>query len=167
VAADGLSGTPRQGGGSATADQASPGLKIRALTSVLEVIAPAHRGDSHMAGKRILLLEDEPDIAELLALALDGEGYVVDLAATVAEARTRLDTLVYTLVIADLRLPDGDGLEIAERAADLGAATFIMSGYLFQLERGAATRHELLMKPLRPSELVEAVRCSIGSPQEA
>jgi DNA-binding response OmpR family regulator len=52
-----------------------------------------------MAGKRILLLEDEPDIAELLALALDGEGYVVDLAATVAEARTRLDTLVYTPVI--------------------------------------------------------------------
>jgi hypothetical protein len=39
-----------------------------------------------------------------------------------------------------LRLPDGDGLEIAERAADLGAATFIMSGYLFQLQRGAATR---------------------------
>jgi DNA-binding response OmpR family regulator len=118
-----------------------------------------------MAGKRILLLEDEADIAELLALALDGEGYVVDLAATVAEARTRLDTLVYTLVIADLR--DGDGLEIAERAADLGVATFIMSGYLFQLQRGAATRHELLMKPMRPSELIEAVRRSIGSPQEA
>jgi DNA-binding response OmpR family regulator len=120
-----------------------------------------------MAGKRMLLLEDEADIAELLALALDGEGYVVDLAATVAEARTRLDTLVYTLVIADLRLPDGDGLEIAERAADLGVATFIMSGYLFQLQRGAATRHELLMKPMRPSELIEAVRRSIGSPQEA
>src|SRR5690348_14975674 len=87
---------------------------------------PLTGGHSHMAGKRILLLEDEADIAELLALALDGEGYVVDLAATVAEARTRLDTLVYFLVIADLRLPDGDGLEIAERAADLGAATFIM-----------------------------------------
>ena len=120
-----------------------------------------------MAGKRILLLEDEADIAELLALALDGEGYVVDLAATIAEARTRLDTLIYTLVIADLRLPDGDGLGVAERAADLGAATFIMSGYLFQLERGAASRHELLMKPVRPSELVKAVRRSIGSPQEA
>ena len=56
---------------------------------MLEVISPAH-GGSHMAGKRILLREDEPDIAELLALALDGEGYVVDLAATVAEARMRL-----------------------------------------------------------------------------
>jgi DNA-binding response OmpR family regulator len=120
-----------------------------------------------MPSKRILLLEDEPEIAELLALALDSEGYVVDLAASVAEARTRLDTLVYSLVIADLRLPDGDGLEIAERAADLGAATFIMSGYLFQLDRGTATRHELLMKPLRPGEFVEAVRRSIGTPQGA
>jgi hypothetical protein len=42
-----LSGTPRQGGGSATANQASPGLKIRALTSVLEVIAPTLGGQPH------------------------------------------------------------------------------------------------------------------------
>jgi DNA-binding response OmpR family regulator len=120
-----------------------------------------------MAGKRILLLEDEAEIAEILALALDGEGYLVDLAATVAEARTRLETLTYCLVIADLRLPDGDGLEIAEHAADLGAVTFIMSGYLFQLERGTASRHELLMKPLRPSELIEAVHRRIGTAQGA
>ena len=71
--------------------------------------------------------------------------------------------LNYCLVIADLRLPDGDGLEIAEHAADLGAVTFIMSSYLFQLERGTASRHELLMKPLRPSELVTAVQRRIGS----
>lgn len=43
-----------------------------------------------MLEKRILLLEDEPQIAEILALALDGEGYLVDLAATIAEARARL-----------------------------------------------------------------------------
>ena len=78
-----------------------------------------------------------------MALALDGEGYVVDLAATIAEARARLDTLVYFLVIADLRLPDGDGLEIAERAADVGTATFVMSGYLFQLARGEARQRAM------------------------
>ena len=120
-----------------------------------------------MLERRILLLEDEPEIAEILALALDGEGYLVDLAATIAEARARLGMLNYCLVIADLRLPDGDGLEIAEHAVDLGAVTFIMSSYLFQLERGTASRHELLMKPLRPSELVTAVQRRIGSGHNA
>lgn len=86
---------------------------------------------------------------------------------TIAEARARLGMLNYCLVIADLRLPDGDGLEIAEHAADLGAVTFIMSSYLFQLERGTASRHELLMKPLRPSELVSAVQRRIGSGHNA
>ena len=77
-----------------------------------------------MAQKRILLLEDEEEIAELFLLGLRTSGYVVDVAATVALARQRLATTRYDLMITDLRLPDGDGLQIADRAADLGAKTF-------------------------------------------
>jgi CheY-like chemotaxis protein len=77
-----------------------------------------------MAAKRILLVEDEQDIAEILALVLRSEGYTVDIAGTVAQARQRLDAIRYTLVNTDLRLPDGNGLEIVEsrrraRSADL------------------------------------------------
>src|SRR5437764_4353616 len=117
-----------------------------------------------MVEKRILLLEDESLIAENLMLALSGEGYIVDHAATVAEGRSRLDERTYSVVIADLRLPDGDGLAVAEQGADKGAKTFILSGYLFQLSPGSAQRHELWMKPMRPSEVVWAVRRSIGAP---
>src|SRR2546423_10891085 len=74
-----------------------------------------------MAAKRILLVEDEEEIADILALVLRGEGYVVDTAATVAQARRQLRSLRYALVNSDLRLPDGDGLEIVDRAAELGA----------------------------------------------
>ena len=120
-----------------------------------------------MAAKRILLVEDEEDIAEILALVLRDQGYIVDTAATLAQARQRLKSLSYALVNTDLKLPDGDGLEIAERAAELGARTSILSGYVFQLPPHAADQHEVLMKPMRPSEFVARVQRLIGPASEA
>jgi DNA-binding response OmpR family regulator len=116
-----------------------------------------------MPTKRILLVEDDPDIHELLAHVLYDAGYLVDVAPTAAKAWQCLDAESYTLVIADWRLPDGDGTVIAEAAADLGAKTFIMSGYLFSMPGGRSERHDTLMKPIRPSELIAAVERSIGS----
>jgi DNA-binding response OmpR family regulator len=115
-----------------------------------------------MAAKRILLVEDEEDIAEILALVLRDEGYVVDTASTLAQVRQRLEAGTYTLVNTDLRLPDGDGLEIANRAAELGVCTAILSGYVLQLPAEAAHRHEVMTKPMRPSKFVAAVQRLIG-----
>jgi DNA-binding response OmpR family regulator len=112
--------------------------------------------------KRILLVEDEPAIHELLAHVLRAEGYGVDVATTVAEATAFLDESRYALVIADWRLPDGNGLLIADIALELDAKTFVMSGYLFQMPGGRADRHETLMKPIRPSEMIAAVERAIG-----
>ncbi len=115
-----------------------------------------------MAEKRILLVEDERSIHELLTHALRAEGYLVDVATTLAEAWRELDTHPYDLVIADWRLPDGDGTVIADAAAELGAKTCVMSGYLFRMPGGRSELHETLMKPLRPSEIVAVVVRSIG-----
>jgi DNA-binding response OmpR family regulator len=111
---------------------------------------------------RILLVEDERDVRELLTHVLHAEGYAVDAVATAAEAWRCLDARLYAVVIADWRLPDGDGTLIADRAADQGAKTFVMSGYLFQMAGGRAERHETLMKPMRPSEIIAAVERAIG-----
>jgi len=116
-----------------------------------------------MAEKRILILEDEADIGNLFDLGLRAAGYTVDIATTIAEAHRRLDRLRYALVIADIRLPDGNGVNLADRAAGLGAKTYILSGYLFQMPAGSADRHELLMKPIRPRELLDAVQRAIGT----
>src|SRR5262249_43159037 len=110
-----------------------------------------------MAGQRILLVEDEPTTRDLLANVLVAEGYKVDTAVTVSEAMTYLGRDDYALVIADWRLPDGDGLVVADTAADMGVRTMVMSGYLFQMPGGRADQHETLMKPLRPSELIQIV----------
>jgi len=120
-------------------------------------------GPGAMAEKRILLVEDEPEICEFLTTALRGSGYAVDAARTAAEAWAYLDAHRYALVIADWRLPDGDGSLIADSAAELGAKTFLMSGYLFHMPGGRAEQHQTLMKPIRPSEMVAAVQQSIGA----
>jgi DNA-binding response OmpR family regulator len=120
-----------------------------------------------MAAKRILLVEDEEEIAETLALVLRSEGYIVDTVGTLTQARQRLKSLRYALVNADLRLPDGDGLEVVDRAAELGSRTSILSGYVLQLQPEAADQHEVLMKPMRPSEFAAAVHRLIGPANEA
>jgi DNA-binding response OmpR family regulator len=116
-----------------------------------------------MPGKRILLVEDEDDLRAFLALGLRSAGYAVDVAATVAEGDRHLARQSYALVLADWRLPDGNGIDLADRAAQTGARTIIASGYLFALPAGARDRHELMIKPFRTEELVTAVQKKIGT----
>lgn len=115
-----------------------------------------------MPEKRILLVEDEAEICEIVAVVLRGEGYHVDAAGTVAEAVNLLGRSVYGLVIADWRLPDGNGLLVANLGAQMGAKTILMTGFLFQIPVDRTDGHDTLMKPLRPREIVDAVERSIG-----
>ena len=61
---------------------------------------------------RILVIDDEPDLRMLYELTLLREGHQVDTAGTLKEAWAILDSQQYTLVITDVRLPDGLGTEI-------------------------------------------------------
>jgi len=115
-----------------------------------------------MSGRRILLVEDEAAIQAPLVDALAEAGYIVDVAASIAEAWPCLDAHPYALVIADWRLPDGDGTLIADAAAQLGAATLVMSGYLSRMPGGRVEQHPTMMKPFPLRELVAAVEMSIG-----
>lgn len=111
---------------------------------------------------RILLAEDEAATREMLTYALRGEGYAVDSVAGAAVASTRLESTRYALVIADWLPPDGNGIDLADRAAKLGAKTFVISGFLFRLPARSADRHGPLMKPIRPAEIAAVVRRTIG-----
>jgi hypothetical protein len=71
---------------------------------------------------------------------------------------------MYGLAIVDWKLPDGDGSVIAAAAAQLGAKTFLISGYLPQMPGGRAADHVSIMKPVTPDELIRAVRLAIGEP---
>ncbi len=61
---------------------------------------------------RVLVVDDEADIRELLDLTLARMGLSADCAGTVAEAKAFLERENYKLCLTDMRLPDGDGLDI-------------------------------------------------------
>lgn len=116
-----------------------------------------------MPEKRVLLVDDERDILDLLIELLSRDGYSVDAATTVAQAMALLDKGSYAMVISDWRLPDGDGLFVADVAATLGAQTMLMSGHLAHMSGGRADGHETVMKPFELDEFLDAVRGAIGN----
>ncbi len=67
-----------------------------------------------MANKRALIIDDEPDIRELLEITLGRMQITTDAAANVAQAKTKLREQHYDLCLTDMRLPDGSGLELVE-----------------------------------------------------
>ena len=113
--------------------------------------------DGGAAGHRILLVEDEADVRLLLEHVLLAADYRVDCADTVEAACALLDSRTYELVLADGRLEDGTGMMVAEKAGELGIKALIITGYAFDLPKEQLGRYEFLLKPVRPSELLEAV----------
>jgi two-component system, NtrC family, response regulator PilR len=64
---------------------------------------------------QVLVVDDEPDLRTLYELTLLREGYRVDAAGSVAEAWEQLQNKRFDAVITDMRLPDGQGLELLQR----------------------------------------------------
>ena len=72
------------------------------------------------SGARILVVDDEPSIAELLSAALSFEGYQVGVASSGAEALEQVRTFRPNLVMLDVMLPDFDGNEVCRRLRNQG-----------------------------------------------
>ncbi|QIL91515.1 response regulator [Microbulbifer sp. SH-1] len=68
-----------------------------------------------------LIVDDEPDICNLISMTLQRMNVRADIAMSVAEARRRLAEKQYHFCLTDMRLPDGDGLQIVETIQDLPA----------------------------------------------
>lgn len=64
------------------------------------------------ADARILIVDDEPDLRELYTLSLVREGWLIDVAENLAQARAHLVQRHYALMLTDMRLPDGEGLDL-------------------------------------------------------
>jgi two-component system response regulator PilR (NtrC family) len=80
-------------------------------------------GRGHSTGgreQRVLVVDDEPDIRELLELTLAKMGLAVDSAGSLVEARRFLQAATYQLCLTDMRLPDGEGLDLVRHIAGLG-----------------------------------------------
>ncbi len=115
------------------------------------------------SGPDVLIVDDEDDIRELLELSLMRLGLASDGAATLAEARALLAQKRYRLCLTDMRLPDGDGLElvrhISETVRDLPVAVITafgsMDNAVTALKAGA---FDYLSKPVSIDQLRALVK---------
>ena len=120
---------------------------------------------------RVLICEDDHDVAALLGLMLAPEGYEVDLAYNAAGARRLLADRDYTAMTLDLMLPDQDGLSLLrELRADprTAALPIIVVSAKADVGRREVDGHTVavvdwLEKPIDRARLVQAVRQTTGS----
>lgn len=78
----------------------------------------------------LLIVEDHPDMAEILARLLESSGYEVETAGSVAEALETAAAAPFDLLISDIGLPDASGLELMRQIRDLyGIPGIALSGY--------------------------------------
>jgi two-component system phosphate regulon response regulator PhoB len=64
--------------------------------------------------QKILIIEDEPDIRRTLEYNISRDGYNVECVASLSEARKKLDSSTFSLILLDLMLPDGSGLDLCK-----------------------------------------------------
>ncbi|MDE2118498.1 MAG: sigma-54-dependent Fis family transcriptional regulator [Betaproteobacteria bacterium] len=126
--------------------------------------------DKQPAAARVLVVDDEPDILELLELALVRMGLLVEHATNVREALQQIDSKHYDLCLTDMRLPDGDGLEVVRhivaRNMNLPVAVITAHGNMENaisvLKAGA---FDYLSKPVALEQLRALVKAALKLPQ--
>jgi two-component system response regulator PilR (NtrC family) len=120
----------------------------------------------------VLVVDDEADIRELLELTLLRMGLSVECAATVGDALQLLKTRSFDLCLTDMRMPDGDGLELVRHIGancnDLPVAVITAHGStenaVAALKAGA---FDYVSKPLSLEQLRTLVKSALNLPQKA
>lgn len=129
-------------------------------------MSDAHKNPS------VLLVDDEPDILELLEMTLMRMGMDVDRASNVAQATRKLAQGSYDLCLTDMRMPDGDGLQVVDYITrnnlDIPVAVITahgnMENAISALKAGA---FDYLTKPVSLSQLRALVKSALSVPQQS
>ena len=121
---------------------------------------------------RVLLVEDQAELAGLVSANLRRSGFAVDRAGMLEEAQAALATTRYAIVLLDLRLPDGDGFELIRtlrRKHDFTPIIVLtardrLNDRVEGLNLGA---DDYLVKPFAHEELLARVQAVLRRPKQA
>jgi len=116
-----------------------------------------------MASKRILIVDDEENIGRSLRLILEREGYAVALCRSIREFRAHPDAERADVFLFDVRLPDGNGIELLRSVRQNGnpAPAVMISGHGTIADAVEATRtgaFDFLEKPLSRDKVLVAIK---------
>jgi DNA-binding NtrC family response regulator len=120
----------------------------------------------------ILVMEDEFSVAKGLEIVLTEEGYVVDLAMTGQSALDKSNAKLFDLLVADLRLPDIDGMEVVRQVKKKRPQTeaIVITGYpsvSSAVESVKIGVYDYLRKPFTDDQFMEAVQGALKRKEEA
>jgi response regulator RpfG family c-di-GMP phosphodiesterase len=142
--------------------------QAEAAQSAPEAVDPNDRSDRHeyvpmLETARILVVDDEKVIREILADFLTMEGYVVHAVEDGAQALEELRQRSYNLVISDLKMPNLSGLELIQKISEesIPVLTVIMTGFgtvetaIEAMKKGA---YDYILKPFKVEEVIHIVQ---------
>ena len=107
---------------------------------------------------KILIVENDDDVRDLLGDIFQDEGYRFSMVKTGEEMREALDDDDYDVAIIDVTQPGNeDGFALAQIAREQGCGAFLVTGDHLLLERLEASGQHYLLKPFRVQQLVDIV----------
>lgn len=123
-----------------------------------------------MQPKRVLVVDDQTPVRELVAAVLASDGYSVETARDGADALRLLDSVKpYDLIVSDLKMPGLDGpslyLELTRRWPDTRPHLLFISGFVDSPEYSGflhGTQVQVLLKPFAVDDLSRAVYGLLG-----
>ena len=120
---------------------------------------------------KVLVIDDEPDLLELLELTLSRMGLDTTRAQSVAEAIKTLDSQAFDLCLTDMRLPDGEGLRVVEHITEKGLDVPVAVITAFGSAENAvaalkAGAFDYLAKPVALEQLRALVKQALKVPEK-
>jgi len=114
-------------------------------------------------GIKVLIIDDDKSILNILSKILGKSGFIVDTAESGQEAMNKLATKTYSIALIDVRLQDTNGLDLLIKVQEIAPKMkkILLTGYpsdedrIKAFERGA---DYYLAKPVNPERLVEIIR---------
>jgi DNA-binding NtrC family response regulator len=110
---------------------------------------------------RLLIVEDQVEVGDVLAESLLSDGFDVVVVKTAAEARAALDAEKFDLMVADMVLPGRRDGGLAEAAIAKGAQVILMSGHPDHIEE-AHEAFAFLAKPFSLGAFLDVVQRALG-----